>query len=106
MFGFGGSNKSATNTPTQPPTPSFEDQVPTLREFLREYNRISEVCFNDCINDFSGKAGVSSAEGLCVGFCLEKFLKVTQRISQRFQEHQMLMNENQMIVGKKTGLFK
>jgi hypothetical protein len=41
-----------------------------------------------------------------VNNCLEKFLKVTQRISQRFQEQQMLMNENQVVAGKAKGLFQ
>ncbi|CAF0776747.1 unnamed protein product [Adineta ricciae] len=103
LFGRSSDNKPAA--PTTPAAPSFEDQLPTLREFLREYNRIAEVCFNDCINDFTGRTTTAS-ENSCVNFCLEKFLKVTQRISQRFQEQQMLMNENQVVAGKAKGLFQ
>lgn len=33
--------------------------------------------------------------------CLEKFLKVNQRISQRFQEFQMLANESAIAAAQK-----
>ncbi len=73
VFGFSSSSKP----PVAPAAPSFEDQLPTvickflnlfkynffiiqLREFLREYNRIAEVCFNDCINDFTGRTVTTS----------------------------------------------
>ncbi|CAF2359305.1 unnamed protein product [Rotaria sp. Silwood2] len=104
MF-FGRSSDKQPAAPAASAGPSFEDQLPTLREFLREYNRIAEVCFNDCINDFTGRTTTAS-EISCVNNCLEKFLKVTQRISQRFQEQQMLMNENQVVAGKAKGLFQ
>ncbi|CAF0769406.1 unnamed protein product [Didymodactylos carnosus] len=106
MFGFGGSNTPTTTAQTQPQASSlFQEQLLPLREYCREYNRISEQCFNDCINDFTGRA-VSAGEESCIRTCLDKFIKVNQRIAQRFQEQQILMNENQSTVGKKTGLFK
>ncbi|CAF1378463.1 unnamed protein product [Rotaria magnacalcarata] len=104
MF-FGGSSDKKSAAQAVPAGPSFEEQLPTVREFLREYNRIAEVCFNDCINDFTGRT-TTTFENTCVNNCLEKFLKVTQRISQRFQEQQMLMNENQVVAGKAKGLFQ
>ena len=38
----------------------------------------------------------------CAVNCAEKFLKVNQRISQRFQEFQMISNENAMALAKKA----
>lgn len=37
----------------------------------------------------------------CAMNCLEKFLKVNQRISQRFQEFQMLANESAIAAAQK-----
>jgi len=39
----------------------------------------------------------------CAVHCAEKFLKVNQRISQRFQEFQVISNENAMAMAKKAG---
>ncbi|ESO87675.1 hypothetical protein LOTGIDRAFT_127490, partial [Lottia gigantea] len=60
-----------------------------FKEFLTQFNKLSEACFLDCITDFTTRK-VTNTEETCAFNCLEKFLKVTQRISQRFQEHQIL----------------
>lgn len=39
---------------------------------------------------------VSNKENLCALNCAEKYLKMNQRISSRFQEFQLLSNENAM----------
>ncbi|KAI4463553.1 tim10/ddp family zinc finger [Holotrichia oblita] len=39
----------------------------------------------------------------CALNCLEKFLKANQRISQRFQEFQMIANENALAAAQKMG---
>jgi hypothetical protein len=31
----------------------FEDTIPALKEFLKQYNKITEICFNDCVHEFS-----------------------------------------------------
>lgn len=59
-----------------------------FREFLTSYNRLSEMCFTDCIVDLTGRK-ISDSENSCVVNCADKYLKMTQRISQRFQEFQM-----------------
>ena len=43
---------------------------------------------------------------MCTTNCLEKYVKMNQRISMRFQEHQMLVNENQAIAAQKMGILK
>lgn len=35
--------------------------------------------------------------------CMEKYLKMNQRISQRFQEYQMVANEQAVALAQKTG---
>lgn len=47
-------------------------------------------CFDDCINDFTSKA-VSQKEEKCVNNCVDKFLKSSERLGQRFQEQNQAM---------------
>ncbi|XP_064622736.1 mitochondrial import inner membrane translocase subunit Tim9-like [Lineus longissimus] len=69
------------------------DTVKQFREFLMSYNKLSEMCFADCVHDFTSRK-VQEKEQTCVLSCMEKYLKMTQRISQRFQEYQVIQNEN------------
>ncbi|GFS17069.1 mitochondrial import inner membrane translocase subunit Tim9 [Elysia marginata] len=63
-----------------------------FREFLSQYNKITEQCFMACVHDFTTRKVVNE-ENSCALHCLEKFMKMTNRISQRFQEHQMTTND-------------
>ncbi|KAL3266847.1 hypothetical protein HHI36_010998 [Cryptolaemus montrouzieri] len=78
------------------------EQIKTFKDFLISYNKLSELCFNDCISDFTNRS-IRNKEDKCALNCLEKFLKVNQRISQRFQEFQMLANENALAAAQKMG---
>ncbi|KAL5009230.1 hypothetical protein ScPMuIL_014811 [Solemya velum] len=69
-----------------------EATVNQFKEFLSSYNKLSQNCFMDCIHDFTTRK-VSNKENSCAVNCMEKYLKVTQRISQRFQEFQMQQSE-------------
>ncbi|KAK4317031.1 hypothetical protein Pmani_011843 [Petrolisthes manimaculis] len=79
-----------------------EMQVKQFRDFLIQYNKLSESCFNDCVWDFTSRS-VRGNEDNCAMNCVEKYTKVTQRISERFQELQMLMNENAASAAQKLG---
>ncbi|KAJ8045105.1 Mitochondrial import inner membrane translocase subunit Tim9 [Holothuria leucospilota] len=70
-------------------------EVKQLKEFLGSYNRMTELCFTDCVDDFTTRKA-SEAELKCTHRCLEKFLKVSQRITTRFQEYQVQQNEGLM----------
>ena len=78
---------------SQAPDLSESEQVKAFKDFLSQYNKLSELCFADCIWDFTGRK-VSKAEENCALNCAEKYLKANQRISTRFQEFQMIANEN------------
>ncbi|KRZ17798.1 Kynurenine--oxoglutarate transaminase 3, partial [Trichinella zimbabwensis] len=69
-----------------------DTDLETLKDFLRQYSRISEQCFIDCVHDFTTRS-VTVREENCVSNCLEKYLKVLQRISQRFHEYQLIQAE-------------
>uniref|UniRef100_A0A182URN0 Mitochondrial import inner membrane translocase subunit n=2 Tax=Anopheles merus TaxID=30066 RepID=A0A182URN0_ANOME len=79
-----------------------KDQIKSFSDFLLSYNKLSELCFIDCVSEFTGRT-VSDKEDKCALNCMEKFLKMNQRISQRFQEFQMLANENAIAAAQKLG---
>ncbi|KHJ95337.1 Tim10/DDP family zinc finger [Oesophagostomum dentatum] len=74
--------------------PATETDLKTFRDFLMQYNNVTEKCFGSCVNDMTTRT-VSEKEERCCLNCLDKFLKMTQRVSLRFQEHQMLSAEVQ-----------
>lgn len=88
-------SKPAVNTVT-----GDLEQVKQFREFLTSYNKLSELCFVDCVWDFTTRK-LRDNEEKCATNCTEKFLKMNQRISQRFQEFQMVANENAMAAVQK-----
>ncbi|XP_073981051.1 translocase of inner membrane 9 [Rhodnius prolixus] len=77
------------------------EQIKSFRDFLLSYNKLSEVCFVDCISDFTSRT-IKPNEEKCALNCTEKYLKMNQRISQRFQEFQMVSNEN-LLAAQKAG---
>ncbi|EEB14440.1 mitochondrial import inner membrane translocase subunit Tim9, putative [Pediculus humanus corporis] len=79
------------------------DQIKSFRDFLTSYNKLSELCFVDCVWDFTTRS-VKSQEERCALNCMEKYLKMNQRISRRFQEFQVTANENALAEAKKTGI--
>ena len=76
------------------------EQIKQFRDFLFNYNRVSEMCFMDCVHDFTSRQ-VRDKEDTCAMNCVEKYLKVNQRVSQRFQEFQIIANENAMAAAQK-----
>lgn len=74
-----------------------------FKDFLVSYNKLSEICFIDCVSDFTTR-DIRDKEEKCSLNCMEKYLKMNQRVSQRFQEYQMVMNENAMAQAKKLGM--
>ncbi|TMW54373.1 hypothetical protein DOY81_000552 [Sarcophaga bullata] len=79
-----------------------KEQMKTFSDFLMSYNKLSEMCFTDCVRDFTSRQ-VKDSEEKCSLNCMEKYLKMNQRISQRFQEFQMIANENALAMAQKTG---
>lgn len=86
----------------QMPVDVDPEQIKSFRDFLTSYNKLSEICFVDCITDFTTR-DIKTKEEKCALNCMEKYLKMNQRVSQRFQEFQMIANENAMAAAKKLG---
>nr|XP_013771018.1 PREDICTED: mitochondrial import inner membrane translocase subunit Tim9 [Pundamilia nyererei] len=72
-----------------------------FKEFLGTYNKVTENCFMDCVRDFTTR-DVKPEESSCSESCLQKYLKMTQRISMRFQEYHIQQNE---ALAAKAGLL-
>ncbi|XP_014445783.1 mitochondrial import inner membrane translocase subunit Tim9-like isoform X1 [Tupaia chinensis] len=68
------------------------DQIKQFKEFLGIYNKFTETCSLDCVKDFTTRE-VKPEEMTCSEHCLWKYLKMTQRISMRFQEYHIQQNE-------------
>ncbi|GFT46029.1 mitochondrial import inner membrane translocase subunit Tim9 [Nephila pilipes] len=89
------------STPEEPVI-SEAEQIQQFRDFLISYNKLSERCFRDCVHDFTVRH-IRDKEDRCALNCMEKYMKMTQRISQRFQEFQIISNENAIAAAKKAG---
>ncbi|KAA8907524.1 Tim10/DDP family zinc finger protein [Sphaerosporella brunnea] len=61
-----------------------------MKDFMTMYSNLVQRCFDDCINDFTSKA-VSSKEETCVSRCVDKSLKTSERLGQRFAEQNQAM---------------
>ncbi|XP_053202013.1 mitochondrial import inner membrane translocase subunit Tim9-like [Panonychus citri] len=60
-------------------------QMRLFKEYMIDFNRLAEQCFNDCIFDFTQRK-MTSKEEKCEDNCVQKYFKVNQRLSKRFYE--------------------
>ena len=79
------------------------EQMKSIADLFKTLNKISELCFSDCVWDLTSRK-INKEENKCSLNCAEKFLKSNQRISTRFQEFQILANENALEAMKKAGV--
>ncbi|GIY62963.1 mitochondrial import inner membrane translocase subunit Tim9 [Caerostris darwini] len=84
--------------------PSFteSEEIQQAREMYSLFLKISEKCFLDCVHDFS-VITVRDKEDRCALNCTDKYMKMSQRLSQRFLEFQILSNENAIAAAKRAG---
>ena len=66
---------------------------------LQMYSRLVQKCFDDCVNDFTTKSLHSREEG-CVMRCVDKYLKGSERLGQRFQEQNAAMMQSGQLPGR------
>ncbi|XP_044730216.1 mitochondrial import inner membrane translocase subunit Tim9-like [Chrysoperla carnea] len=92
------------NTPAGSYDTLETSQIKNFKDFLISYNKLSELCFVDCISDFTSR-NVKPEEERCAVNCAEKFLKANQRISERFQEFQIISSENSIANAQKQGMI-
>lgn len=66
---------------------------------FRLYNKITDTCFRQCVNSFHSKK-LEGSENRCLNTCVLKFMKMSQRIGQRYQEHQIQQSQQGMQFGQ------
>merc|ERR1712110_1224881 len=54
-----------------------------MKDFLKSYNKTTQLCFNDCVQSFT-TADLSSTEIACGQKCVEKYLEYSARVAQQF----------------------
>lgn len=65
------------------------------------YSNLVQRCFNDCVTDFTSKSLLGKEEG-CVMRCVDKFLKSSERLGERFQEQNAQMaNQGPSSIGNR-----
>ncbi|KAL6230112.1 mitochondrial import inner membrane translocase subunit tim9 [Aspergillus navahoensis] len=70
-----------------------------MKEFMTMYSKLVQRCFDDCVNDFTTKSLISREEG-CVMRCVDKFMKGSQRLNERFQEQNAAMMQSGQLPGR------
>ncbi|KAI1318656.1 mitochondrial intermembrane space translocase subunit [Xylariaceae sp. FL0255] len=65
-----------------------------MKEFFGQFSNLVDHCFMSCIDDFTSKS-LSPRETGCVTRCVQKYMATSQRLSERFQEHNMQMQQQQ-----------
>ncbi|XP_064404056.1 mitochondrial import inner membrane translocase subunit Tim9-like [Halichondria panicea] len=68
-------------------------EVTQFKDFLTTYNNVTENCFTECVNDFTARR-LSKHENECCMNCVDKYVKMSQRITMRLQEHLQMQQTN------------
>ena len=66
---------------------------------VQMYSNLVQRCFDDCVNDFTTKSLHPKEEG-CVMKCVDKYLKGSERLGQRFQEQNAAMMQSGQLPGR------
>nr|OQO25095.1 Mitochondrial import inner membrane translocase subunit tim9 [Rachicladosporium sp. CCFEE 5018] len=69
-----------------------------MKDFMNMYSNLVQRCFTDCVSDFTSKSLQSKEEG-CVMRCVDKFLKSSERLGERFQEQNAAMAQQGVMGG-------
>ncbi|KAF2276324.1 uncharacterized protein EI97DRAFT_433161 [Westerdykella ornata] len=70
-----------------------------MKEFMNMYSNLVQRCFDDCINGFESKS-LTSREESCIMRCVDKHMKASQRLGDRFQEQNAAMAQQGALPGR------
>ncbi|KAI1277616.1 mitochondrial import inner membrane translocase subunit tim-9 [Xylaria sp. FL0933] len=81
---------------TQAETRELEQRMQKrqIKEFLGLFSNLVDHCFMSCVDDFTSKS-LTGRESGCVTRCVQKHMALSQRLSERFQEHNAQMGQQQ-----------
>ena len=63
-----------------------------MRDMLRLYNEMAEMCFNKCVTSFRSKE-LNGEENSCLDLCVGKYMKNMTRCGMRFAEEQYVQQQ-------------
>jgi mitochondrial import inner membrane translocase subunit TIM9 len=63
-----------------------------MRDMLRLYNEMAEMCFNKCVTSFRSKE-LNGKENSCLDLCVGKYMKNMTRCGMRFAEEQYVQQQ-------------
>ncbi|KAL4903862.1 mitochondrial import inner membrane translocase subunit tim9 [Aspergillus multicolor] len=70
-----------------------------MKEFMTMYSKLVQRCFDDCVNDFTTKSLIAREES-CVMRCVDKIMKGSGRMNERFQEQNAAMMQSGSLPGR------
>ncbi|KAH8722435.1 Tim10/DDP family zinc finger-domain-containing protein [Phaeosphaeriaceae sp. PMI808] len=70
-----------------------------MKEFMNMYSNLVQNCFDHCVNGFESKS-LTSREESCVMRCVDKHMKGSQRLGDRFQEQNAAMAQQGGMPGR------
>ncbi|KAL4884234.1 mitochondrial import inner membrane translocase subunit tim9 [Aspergillus karnatakaensis] len=70
-----------------------------MKEFMAMYSKLVQRCFDDCVNDFTTKSLINREES-CLMRCVDKHMKGSARLSERFQEQNAAMMQSGQLPGR------
>ncbi|KAI0843885.1 mitochondrial intermembrane space translocase subunit [Daldinia vernicosa] len=73
-------------------------QKQQMKVFFGLFSNLVDHCFMSCIDDFTSKS-LTGRETGCVARCVQKHMALSQRLSERFQEHNAQMTQQQQQQG-------
>ncbi|XP_058831796.1 mitochondrial import inner membrane translocase subunit Tim10B [Topomyia yanbarensis] len=71
-------------------------ELRNLKDFLGLYNKVTELCFTSCVDNFFGR-DLTPDEIRCTENCVGKFTNVNQRLMQVYVGVQGKINERRMV---------
>lgn len=83
----------------------LEMQVLQIKEMMKTYQKVTQICFLDCVQDFSSR-DLSETEKTCQNNCMKKYMASTTRIAQRFGEYHLQNQENKVMNNDMNPLSK
>lgn len=71
----------------------------TANRSAQMYSNLVQNCFDHCVNGFESKS-LTSREESCVMRCVDKHMKGSQRLGDRFQEQNAAMAQQGALPGR------
>ncbi|XP_064637806.1 mitochondrial import inner membrane translocase subunit Tim10 B-like [Lineus longissimus] len=74
--------------------PVDQSNIRNFRDFLLQYNKLTENCFNVCISNLNSRKSTKE-EDSCIDACVNRFVRYNQRAMGTFVEAQLKKREKE-----------